>query len=110
MKGNNLATLPRPIRSIAQCRYLNSVAYKMLSDHLGYEPWEIRNMVCKLYFGGHCIRRNGDIWHVPDRTTTIDYDGSYAPLEPREFGEFVEFVQRFGAKHGVVIPDPEKQK
>jgi len=28
-------------------------------------------------------------------------------LSKQEFAEYVDFVQRFGAKHGVFIPDPE---
>jgi hypothetical protein len=102
----------RPTRSNAQNAYLNGVAYKLLGDSFGYERDDISEYLCGVYFGERQkrvpkSRRNpeGLEW-VPLRTTTTDADGKRSVLNKQEFSDYVAFVQRFGAKHGVHIPDP----
>jgi hypothetical protein len=47
------------------------------------------------------------IERVPLRTTTTNTDGRRAVLSKIEFGEYVDYVQRFAAQHGVFIPDAD---
>ena len=44
---------------------------------------------------------------VPIRTTTTDADGKRSVLNKSDFADYVAFVQRFGAQHGIYIPDPD---
>lgn len=98
----------RKERSSQQCRYLNGVAYKLLGDATGYERDDISEYLCGAFFGWKDKRVPGQrVVQVPIRTTTTDADGKRAVLSKQEFAEYVDFVQRFGAKHGVFIPDPE---
>ena len=95
-------------RSDQQNRYLNGVAYKMLSDATGYERDDISEYLCGQYFGWKDKRVPGrKIVQIPARTTTVGYDGRRSVLTSAEFSDYVEFVQRFGAEHGVYIPDPD---
>ena len=100
-------------RTVQQCRYLNGVAYKLLSDFTGYERDPISEYLCGLYWGWKQVRvprtpsNPKGIEDKPIRTTTTDENGDRDVLDMQKFWEYVEFVQRFGAKHGVVIPDPD---
>ena len=95
-------------RSDQQNRYLNGVAYKMLSDATGYERDDISEYLCGQYFGWKDKRVPGrKIVQIPVRTTTVGDDGRRSVLTSAEFSDYVEFVQRFGAEHGVYIPDPD---
>ena len=95
-------------RSSPQCRYLNGVAYKLLGDATGYDRDDISEYLCGTYFGWREKALPGKrVAQVPIRTTTTDADGKRAVLNKVEFAEYVGFVQRFGANHGVFIPDPD---
>jgi hypothetical protein len=95
-------------RSDPQNRYLNGVAYKILAQATGYERDDISEYLCGQYFGWKEKRVPGKrVVQVPIRTTTNE-GGRYAPLNTSEFAEYVAFVQRFGAEHGVYIPDPNE--
>lgn len=97
-------------RSDSQNRYLNGVAYKILAQATGYERDDISEYLCGQYFGWKEKRVPGKrVVQVPIRTTTTNEDGRYAPLNTSEFAEYVAFVQRFGAEHGVYIPDPNEE-
>lgn len=99
----------RKDRSSPQCRFLNGVAYKLLSDATGYERNDISEYLCTEYFGGREKRVPGKrTVTVPIRTTTTDADGRRSVLTTQEFADYVAFVQRFGAQHGVFIPDPNE--
>jgi hypothetical protein len=99
----------RKDRSSQQCRYLNGVAYKLLSDATGYERNDISEYLCIQFFGGREKRVPGKrTVTVPLRTTTTDADGKRSVLATQEFADYVAFVQRFGAQHGVFIPDPSE--
>lgn len=103
----------RSTRSIQQCRYLNAVAYKLLSNATGYERDDISEFLCGTYFGWRekkVPRKPGitdGIASVPVRTTTMNEDGQRDVLSWADFWDYVAFVQRFGAEHGVHIPDPD---
>lgn len=100
-------------RTNQQNRYLRGVATKMLADHIGYEEHEMHTQLCGLHFGWKleaCMPTPNNpkgIRDVPMRTTTTDENGDRDVLNKRDFWDYVEFVQRFGAEHGVVIPDPD---
>lgn len=100
-------------RSIQQCRYLNGVAYKLIGDAFGYERDEVSEYLCGLRWGWRNKRVPkkpscpSGIESIPVRTTTTDEAGNRAVLSKNEFADYVAFVQRFGAKHGVYIPDPD---
>jgi hypothetical protein len=99
----------RKERSSPQCRYLNGVAYKLLGDATGYERDDISEYLCGAYFGWKDKRVPGQrVVQIPIRTTTTDADGKRAVLNKQEFADYVDFVQRFGTKHGVYIPDPNE--
>lgn len=100
-------------RSNQQNRYLWGVAYKLIADAVGYEVEEVHEYLCG-YMWGWTEKRvpkkpsnPTGIESVPIRTTTTDENGKRSVLSKMEFADYVAFVQRFGAKHGVLIPDPD---
>jgi hypothetical protein len=100
-------------RTAQQCRYLNGVPYKLLGSHFGYERDEISEQMCGLYWGWRQkkVPRTPNnprgIRDVPLRTTTTDESGERDVLSMKDFWEYVEFLQRFGASYDVHIPDPD---
>lgn len=95
-------------RSNQQCRYLNGVAYKLLGDATGYEREDISEYLCGAFFGWKDKPMPGKrTVQVPLRTTTRDADGKRSVLSKLEFADYVAWVQRFAAKQGVLIPDPD---
>jgi len=95
-------------RTSPQCRYLNGVAYKLLGDATGYERDDISEYLCGTYFGWReKVLPGKRVQQVPIRTTTTDENGKRKVLSKTEFADYVAFVQRFGAQHGVYIPDPD---
>lgn len=105
----------RKERTPPQCRYLNGVAYKLLGDAVGYDRDDISEYLCGTYWGWKqekCPKTPSNpkgLKDVPIRTTTRDADGNRCVLDTFEFDAYKEFVQRFGAKHGVHIPDPDEE-
>lgn len=101
-------TIARPERTIPELRYLWGVAYKMLAENFGYEPDEISEYLCGQYFGWKPKKLPGGRNHeVPIRTTTEDEDGNRDVLLGDAFWKYVEWIQRVGARQGLVIPDPD---
>ena len=90
-------------RTNKQNAWLWGVAYKLLSDHLGYTPEEIHE-VCKQKFNSKPVeitnKQTGETETIIIGATTTDLN----KLE--EWESFKEQVQRLGASLGVVIPDP----
>jgi hypothetical protein len=69
---------------------------------------DISEYLTGLYWGTKPKRKpGGRIEQVPIRTTTTDENGKRSVISRSEFSEFVAFIQRFAAQHGVIIPDPE---
>lgn len=103
----------RNARSIQQCRYLNGVAYKLLSDKTGYERDDISEFCCGTYFGWKTVKvpktpnNPQGIEDRPIRTTTTNDMGRRDVLSTKDFMDYVAFVQRFAASKGVFIPDPD---
>lgn len=103
-----IVTERRNTRSVQQCRYLNGVAYRILSEATGYERDDISEFMCGQYWGWKDKKVPGKkIVQVPLRTTTTNESGKRSVLSKTDFCDFVAFVQRFGAQHNVFIPDPE---
>ena len=102
-------------RSLAQNAYLFAVPYKLLSDRTGYEKEDIHEHLLGKHFGTKLKRvprtnyNPQGVEEVPVRTTTTDEHGRRSVLSKTAFSEYVSFVQRFGAQHGVVIPDPDPE-
>ena len=100
-------------RSNQQNRYLRGVCAKLLSDHTGYEVDEVYEYLLGSYFGWRqerCPKTPSNprgVRDLPVRSTTRNEDGEREVLKDREFWDFVEWIQRFGAQHGVMIPDPD---
>lgn len=102
-------------RSNQQNRYERGVACVLLSKAVGYEPDDIHEFLCGTYFGWKQVRcprtpsNPAGIKDVPIRTTTTNAEGERDVLPKRDYWDFVEFIQRFGSKHGVYIPDPDPE-
>lgn len=103
-------------RSNPQCRWLNGVAYKALSDLTGYSRDAISEYMNGTYYGWKqekCPKTPSNpkgVKDVPIRTTTTDENGNRKVQTTLEFEDYKIFVQKFGAEHGVQIPDPEEQE
>jgi hypothetical protein len=101
-------------RTLQQNRYLNGVAYKMISEATGYERQEIHEYFLGLFFGWRqkkVPRKPSNpkgVESVPVRTTTTNEVGKRQVLSTEDFWKYVEFLQRFAAeKMHMVIPDPD---
>lgn len=100
-------------RSDSQNAYLWAVPNKLLSDATGYESKEVHEFLCGTYFGWKdrkvpkTPRNPSGLESVPVRTTTTDENGNRSVLSKSAFAEYVEFVIRFAADKGVVVPPPD---
>jgi hypothetical protein len=105
---NVKVSIARPERTIPQLRYLRGVPYEILADAMGFENDEISEYLCGCYWGWREKKKpGGRIEQVPIRTTTIDENGNRDVIEGDVFWKYVEWIQRVGARHGLVIPDPD---
>lgn len=103
-------TIARPERSIPELRYLHGVPYKMLSEAMGFEPDEISEYLCGCFWGWKSKKLpGGRVTESPIRTTTKDAEGNRDVISGEEFWRYVNWIQRVGARHGIIIPDPEKE-
>jgi hypothetical protein len=100
-------------RTNQQCRYERGVACVLLAQATGYEPEEVHEYLCGSYWGWKQVKcpktphnPNG-VRDVPLRTTTTNFRGERDVLSKQDFSDFVAYIQRFGAEHGVIIPDPD---
>lgn len=101
-------SIARPERTIPQLRYLRGVAYEMLAESFGYENDEISEYLCGTYWGWKTKKLpGGRTQEVPMRTTTEDEDGNRDVIDGQVFWDYVEWIQRVGARQGIVIPDPD---
>lgn len=100
-------------RTNQQNRYLRGVCATLLSEHTGYEVDEVYEYLLGSYFGWKQVKcpktpsNPKGIEDRPVRTTTTDENGERDVLKDQDFWAFVEWIQRFGAKVGVLIPDPD---
>lgn len=100
-------------RTNQQSRYERGVACLLLADATGYEPEEVHEYLCGTYWGWKQVScpktpsNPSGVKDVPLRTTTTNFKGERDVLSKQDFADFVAFIQRFGAKHNVYIPDPD---
>lgn len=83
----------RPPKSSGQNRYLHGVVIKLLAEHCGYDPEEMRDALKWRFLRTH---EGGDLPAVR----------SVADLDTAEMTEFIEQIRRLAAELGCVIPDP----
>ena len=103
-------SIARPERTPKQLKYLHGVAYRILADRFGFEPDEVSEYLCGQFFGWKVKKLpGGRTQEVPIRTTTVDEDGNRDVIDGQQFWDYVEWIQRVGARQGVVIPDPDPE-
>jgi len=87
-------------RSDAQNRYLWSVVYGTIAEHLeGWDKETIHDYCLGEFFGWRTIKGFGKKRMVPLRRSS--------KLSKFEFMQYLEFIQRRMAEHGIVIPDAD---
>lgn len=102
-------------RSNPQNSYERGVACVLLANAIGYDPDDVHDYLCGTYWGWtdeSCPKTPNNprgVKDVPVRTTTTNEHGDRDVLSKQDYWDFVEFIQRFGAKHGVLIPDPDPE-
>lgn len=101
-------------RTTPQCRWLNGVAYKALSELTGYTRDEISDYCNGKFWGWKTVKcpktpnNPKGVKDVPVRTTTKNERGERCVMTTLEFNDYKEFIQSFGAQHGVYIADPNE--
>lgn len=97
----------RKPRTDEQNAALWAVAYPPLMEAMGLRGKRdaelLHEHMCCEYFGEV---RVGPIVK-PRRTTTTNEEGKRDLLRKDDFAKFFDFLQQFGAEHGVFIPDPD---
>ena len=89
----------KPVRSDAQNRYLWGVCYPTICKTLqGWDAEDVHEYCLGEHFGWETIEAFGKKRLRPIRRS--------AKLNKQEFSDFVAFIQRRMAEHGIVIPDP----
>jgi len=102
-------------RSNPQNAYERGGGCVMLAKAIGYDPDDVHDYLCGAYWGWKqvpCPKTPSNprgIKDEPVRTTTTDERGERDVLNKQDYWDFVEFIQRFGARHGVMIPDPDPE-
>lgn len=90
----------KPKRSEQQNRYLWGVCYAELLKHLpGWDVDDVHTYMLGEHFGWEIIEGMGKKRMRPLKRSS--------GLNKQEFSDFVAFVQRKAAEHGVVIPDAD---
>jgi len=87
-------------RSLSQNAYLWSVPYKILEDATGHESAYWHEYFLGEMYGWETIEMFGQKKRAPLRRSS--------KLTTVEFSEYVEFIQRKCAEHGLYIPNPNE--
>jgi hypothetical protein len=91
-------------RSVQQGRWYWGVIVELLSDHTGFTPDEMHE-VLKAKFLPKRLAVAGDNGVIVDEFVI---GGSSAKLDKLQFGEYCEAIRRWAAEElNVVIPDPD---
>lgn len=89
----------KPTRSDQQNRYLWGVVYKTICEHLdGWTAEDVHEYMLGEHFGWQEISGLGRRRIKPLRRSS--------KLNKQEFADYIAFVHRRMAEHGVYIPDP----
>jgi hypothetical protein len=90
----------KPRRSEQQNRYLWGVCYAELCKHLpGWDAEDVHEYMLGEWSGWEALEGLGRKRLRPLRRSSR--------LNKQEFADFVDFIQRKAAEHGVFIPDPQ---
>lgn len=93
----------KPTRSDQQNRYLWGVVYPAICAHLeGWDAEDVHEYMLGECYGWQEISGLGRRRVKPLRRSSR--------LSKQEFSDFVAFIQRRMAEHGVYIPDPNQQE
>lgn len=99
-------TLLRATRSVQQNRWYWGVCVHLLSEHTGYSPEEMHDLLKAKFLPKHLAVLNGN-------GVVVDHyviGGSTRQLNTVEFKDYTEAIQRWAAESvGVVIPDPNEE-
>jgi len=89
----------RERRSDAQNRYLWGVCYAELHRATGQEAEDWHEYMLGECYGWETVEMMGRKKLRPMRRSS--------KMDRKEFAEYVEFIQRRAAEHGIFIPDPD---
>jgi hypothetical protein len=89
----------RERRSDAQNRYLWGVCYAELHRATGQESEDWHEYMLGECYGWETVEMMGRKKLRPMRRSS--------KMDRKEFAEYVEFIQRRAAEHGIFIPDPD---
>lgn len=93
-------------RSQKQNRWYWGVAVSLLSEHTGYGPKEMHDILKAKFLPKHLAVTNGN-GRIVD---SFVIGGSTRDLNTVEFKDYSERIQRWAADDlGVVIPDPDQE-
>lgn len=90
-------------RSLQQSRYYWGVVVELLSDHTGYTPDEIHELLKAKFIPKKLAVTDGNGEIVGE----FVIGGTTTKLNKIEFGEYIESIRQWAAEIGVVIPDPD---
>lgn len=91
-------------RSLPQLRYYWGVIVEAISDHTGYSPEEVHEILKAKFLPKKLAVANGN----GEIKGEFVIGGTTTTLNKIEFGEFCESIRRWAAEDlGVVIPDPD---
>jgi hypothetical protein len=91
----------KPIRTMAQNRYLWGVVYKTLSDALGYEVEEIHEL-CK---HKHALRTAFDL----QARGIVEVPMSTRMMDTKQMTEYIDKIRRWAMdEFGLYIPQPNE--
>jgi hypothetical protein len=94
----------RATRSIEQNRYYWGVVVELISEHTGYTPDEMHDVLKALFIPKRLALQDGN--GVVQNEIVIG--GSTRTMNKLEFGDYIESIRRWAAETlDVVIPDPE---
>jgi hypothetical protein len=93
----------RPRRSDEQNRYLWGGVYRTICEHLeGWETADVHEYCLGECYGWETIEGLGRKRLRPVRRSS--------KLNKQEFSDYIAFIQRRMAEHGIYIPDPEQNE
>lgn len=89
---------PKKIRSLEQNAYFHGVAVQILSEELGIDFEDMKDLL-KTQFLRKTILLRGKPFEIVQHSSELD---------TIDFNKFVKDIQRFAAGLNIIIPDPEK--
>ncbi len=92
------------VRSLNQNAYMWGVVYHAISEHTGYEPEEVHDLMKQMFLPKAVCIADGNGVVVEDRVI----GGSTRHLSTGDMTEYIERVRRFAAETwGLVVEDPD---